>query len=151
MPQMTTYRLVACRLVFQAPCVIQRVPPPPPPPPRLSHGPLFSPLALAVPATQTRRGSVTQGEASACQGCSDQAHRESEPLIITFNGSSQRELRRASLDRRPREASFRNLRSSRYPAGRSRGSAKVDPRGRPVLTCRAVNGRSPPEDEWFNH
>lgn len=72
---------------------------------RLSHGPLFSPLAFAVPATQTPRGSLTQGDASACQGCSDQARRESKPLIITFNRSSQRELRIASLDQREREAS----------------------------------------------
>lgn len=72
---------------------------------RLSHGPLFSPLAFAVPATQTERGSLTQRDASACQGCSDQAHRESEPLIVTFKRSSQRELRRASLDQREREAS----------------------------------------------
>lgn len=91
---------------------------------RLSHGPLFSPLAFAVPATQTQGGSLTQGDASACQGCLDQAHQESKPLIITFNRSSQRELRIASLNQREGEASFQNFHSSRYLADRSCSCAK---------------------------
>lgn len=60
---------------------------------RLSHGPLFSPLAFARACYPDAERLCDAG----CQGLSDQAHRESKPLIITFNGSSQRELRRRSF------------------------------------------------------
>lgn len=85
---------------------------------RLSRGPPFflSPMAFAVPVTQTQRCSLTQTEACTCQRCLDQAHWESKPLIITFNRFLQRYL--SLFNQREQEPSLYTTPSSCYLADR---------------------------------
>lgn len=114
---------------------------------RLSRGPSFpSPVALAVPATQTQRGSLTQTEACTCQSCLDQAHRESKPqigLLIDLYKEICASL--IGVNAKPLFRTRLHLVSWRIDTTSVQASIpEIDP----LLTCGTLHA---PEDEWFNH